>query len=1230
MEVPEGPNTKLSALPEMVASVANRLASQKDKRSHPLKVQLSTLRFDLPSASDLSDTATLAALGMNDEAQKNLRLFCTVYNDDASDPLLCFRKEKPTPAAVSSLLSLLQVAHHKLHAHKESTIAKWSNMYNFPPGLRALSRFFDAATFKEVTAPDVALIAAMMFATGRFLLDYDFAVGVGQEQSVLRYSREIFAFLLATPTVQTPAEDGGGGGARLKPFPAATAITTVDLREDAELAAFFKLSTIASIKSLYTSALPVGSASVQLLELRSSEATEHMAAFQEQVAESEDLTKTLENLLPGRTAVSSAVSSSSSALPTEWLRIIPSKTLRDSNSRVPCLCYNENKQLVVFTGIPGCSNGIVQIYEPLKGKHREVAPDSLARALASRLGALASESFKLVESRPPSELLVVAFDRSNSMSGRAFPRNPSGSAAAAEEANVYTTPSVPVSGPDAFDAMVQFRNDSIWFPVLRNTLLQRRRAASKVFEAMALLALPHDHFTRCMVAQHGELCIALLKAAPGPRQSLPPNLQTLGTRTPPSSSDPTFQIMCRERRTITVDVQGSWTIRAVKYEVESKIGIPASHIRLQYQGRRLPNHKTLTECGVKKHASLTVGINPEASPRGYRRSGTSPSSAAGGDTAPVMTFDFGRGQVIRCSGAETCEQLAARYCEKEGTLPHNFSLWAEFKDTGDGHRQGTLIFDLRSRYRFQKLSRRFGEGKIKVDVEVCSPRKDPNLKHRRMSRLVCSKQLFENFINRAQAYNFPTKTGLVVFGSEVEKTCQLTGLIESFRDKINAIETAGGTALNKAISVSITMLREAMADIEKKNASTQEAFDCAMQEYEDTMKAYRNQESAEGAAAAPTGADAVIPMPTLPAAIELQPRPKLRILVLSDGVDEDSPASMTPESLLSDLLEHSITLDAIVLGSGSSSSFGGRDPMLKLLSLASGGYVFAPMNVEEAIKITEHETMVSGCDRPSPAASRDLEVARVLNSSGSRNSAMRRFLDKQRNKTFHYSDSGVVLSRKRPDEMVRAAATLEAALAKMESGSGDAQMSGKIVKRLMMEMKKIKVAALPHVDIFPSTKNIRFWKVVIEAPRTQGVAPEADRDCLYAGANFALYIQFPIDFPDRPPSIRFVTPICHVNVNSHGRICHGILGRDWNPRTSVKQVVDCIYGLLLHPDIDDALDSRLAFLARQRPNTAYVDMVKAAARDPRCLKSRDEWRSSMLSGEDPDVIDLSSSAAASF
>lgn len=47
-------------------------------------------------------------------------------------------------------------------------------------------------------------------------------------------------------------------------------------------------------------------------------------------------------------------------------------------------------------------------------------------------------------------------------------------------------------------------------------------------------------------------------------------------------------------------------------------------------------------------------------------------------------------------------------------------------------------------------------------------------------------------------------------------------------------------------------------------------------------------------------------------------------------------------------------------------------------------------------------------------------------------------------------------------------------------------------------------------------------------------------------------------------------------VNSHGRICHGILGRDWDSRISVKEVLDCIYGLLLVPDIDDALDSHLA------------------------------------------------------
>ena len=77
----------------------------------------------------------------------------------------------------------------------------------------------------------------------------------------------------------------------------------------------------------------------------------------------------------------------------------------------------------------------------------------------------------------------------------------------------------------------------------------------------------------------------------------------------------------------------------------------------------------------------------------------------------------------------------------------------------------------------------------------------------------------------------------------------------------------------------------------------------------------------------------------------------------------------------------------------------------------------------------------------------------------------------------------------------------------------------------------------------------------------------------YRGGVYLLLIQFSDDYPVQPPTVRFHTPIRHVNVNSYGRICHGILSRDWSASMSIRSVLDCIFGLLLAPDTQDALDS---------------------------------------------------------
>lgn len=83
-----------------------------------------------------------------------------------------------------------------------------------------------------------------------------------------------------------------------------------------------------------------------------------------------------------------------------------------------------------------------------------------------------------------------------------------------------------------------------------------------------------------------------------------------------------------------------------------------------------------------------------------------------------------------------------------------------------------------------------------------------------------------------------------------------------------------------------------------------------------------------------------------------------------------------------------------------------------------------------------------------------------------------------------------------------------------------------------------------------------FWKIIFEAPK--------DESCDYKDATYLLSMEFPATYPQHPPTVRFetATPIKHVNVNAHGRVCHGILGRDYEAgSTKVRDIFDSIYGL---------------------------------------------------------------------
>ena len=61
--------------------------------------------------------------------------------------------------------------------------------------------------------------------------------------------------------------------------------------------------------------------------------------------------------------------------------------------------------------------------------------------------------------------------------------------------------------------------------------------------------------------------------------------------------------------------------------------------------------------------------------------------------------------------------------------------------------------------------------------------------------------------------------------------------------------------------------------------------------------------------------------------------------------------------------------------------------------------------------------------------------------------------------------------------------------------------------------------------------NIYTWEVVIIGPR----------DTLYENGIYRAEMIFPLDYPEAPPTFRFITPMWHPNIDRDGNVCISIL-----------------------------------------------------------------------------------------
>jgi len=125
------------------------------------------------------------------------------------------------------------------------------------------------------------------------------------------------------------------------------------------------------------------------------------------------------------------------------------------------------------------------------------------------------------------------------------------------------------------------------------------------------------------------------------------------------------------------------------------------------------------------------------------------------------------------------------------------------------------------------------------------------------------------------------------------------------------------------------------------------------------------------------------------------------------------------------------------------------------------------------------------------------------------------------------------------------------------------------IKRISKEFSDIQKDPPANCSAGPDPKyknDLHHWVAQILGPAKSP----------YEGGMFSLQIEFPKDYPFKPPKINFTTKVYHCNVNDKGGICLDILKDNWSPALTISKVLLSICSLLTDPNPNDPLVPEIA------------------------------------------------------
>ncbi|KAK6471688.1 ubiquitin-conjugating enzyme E2 C-like [Huso huso] len=135
-----------------------------------------------------------------------------------------------------------------------------------------------------------------------------------------------------------------------------------------------------------------------------------------------------------------------------------------------------------------------------------------------------------------------------------------------------------------------------------------------------------------------------------------------------------------------------------------------------------------------------------------------------------------------------------------------------------------------------------------------------------------------------------------------------------------------------------------------------------------------------------------------------------------------------------------------------------------------------------------------------------------------------------------------------------------------ETGSSAAR--GSVTKRLQQELMTLMMSGDKGISAFPESDNLFKWIGTIDGAK----------ETVYEGLRFKLSLEFPSGYPFNAPTVRFITPCFHPNVDTQGFICLDILKDKWSALYDVRSILMSIQSLLGEPNNESPLNANAAEL----------------------------------------------------